>query len=128
MMTHEGECNQEWVTTHLVPTRKARVSGALVCCEQCCKQETPCRIDCNSGRMGASSAVLYILQERSFIRGCWKEELYAGEMVQNLREENVFTERSCVPVMMVAMRHDAAPDPVSTRRSGRGAKYLRGSP
>ena len=38
---------------------------------------------------------------------------------------SVPTERSCVPVMMVAMRQDTAPDPVSTKRSGRGTKYLR---
>lgn len=30
-------------------------------------------------------------------------------------------------MMTVAMRHDTAPDPVSTRRSGRGTKYLQGS-
>lgn len=34
------------------------------------------------------------------------------------------TARSCVPVMTVAMRHDAAPDAVRTSRSGRGTKYL----
>ena len=34
------------------------------------------------------------------------------------------TASSCVPVITVAMRHEAAPDPVRTRRSGRGTRYL----
>ena len=61
-------------TTHLIPAGETRVSGALVCCEECCKQEASCCIDCNSGRIGASSAILHILQEQLSLRG-WCQEM-----------------------------------------------------
>ena len=38
------------------------------------------------------------------------------------------TVSSWVPVITVAIRHEAAPDPVSTRRSGRGTRYLQRHP